>query len=204
MVAESLRLEGFIRSLDRWGLTDVLLPFLLIFVVVYAILQKTRILGDDRKNLNVIIAIVVGLLVVIPHVTGRFPANMDPVQILNDALPQVSVVLVAIIFLLILIGVFGQEQVFLGVSMPGWIAFFSLVVIIAIFGGAAGWWSGTFNYYLERVLGEEAIAIAVMLVVFGLIIAWITSDSKERGERTLVNRLGVDFGKLFGGGKGGH
>ena len=204
MVSDALRLDGFMRSLDNWGLTDVMLPFLLIFVIIFAILQKAKILGEGKKNLNVIIALVVALLVVVPHVTGRYSGYADPVQIINDSLPQVSVVLVAVIFLLILIGVFAQEQVFLGVSMPGWIAFFSFVTIVAIFGGSAGWWDGRFNYYLERVLGEEAIAIAVMLLVFGLIIAWITSDSKEREDRSLINRVGVDFSKLFGGGKGGH
>lgn len=198
MVARAFRLEDFIRDLDRWGLTDVLLPFLLIFVIVFAILQKTRILGEGKKNLNTIIAIVVGLLVVIPHVTGRFPANADPVEIINEALPQVSIVLVAVIFLLIMIGVFGQEYVFLGVSAPGWIAFFSLIVIILIFGGAAGWWRGDFGRTLEDFFGTEGIAIAIMLLVFGIVIAWITSESKEREERTVLNRFGVDFSKLFG------
>ena len=204
MVADSLRLDGFMRNLDSWGLTDVLLPFLLIFVIIYAILQKTKILGEGRKNLNAVIALVVALLVVVPHATGRYSGYADPVQIINDSLPQVSVVLVAVIFLLILIGVFGQEQVFLGVSMPGWVAFFAFATIVAIFGGSAGWWNGTFNYYLENLLGDEYIAIIVMILVFGLIIAWITSDSKEREDRTLMNRVGMDFGKLFGGGKGGH
>ena len=118
-MANSFILDNAIRSIDNYGVTDVVLPFLLIFVIFYAILQKTKVLGDGKKNLNIIIAIVVGLLVVIPHVTGRFPANTDPVQIINDSLPQVSVVLVAVIFLLVMIGIFGQEQVFLGVSMPG-------------------------------------------------------------------------------------
>ena len=198
MVARAFRLEEFIRDLDRWGLTDVLLPFLLIFVIVFAILQKTRILGEGKKNLNTIVAIVVGLLVVIPHVTGRFPANADPVEIINAALPQVSIVLVAVVFLLVMIGVFGQEYVFLGVSAPGWIAFFSLIVIVLIFGGAAGWWRGDFGNTLEDFFGTEGIAIAIMLLVFGITIAWITSESKEREERTILNRLGVDFSKLFG------
>ena len=198
MVARAFRLEDFIRDLDRWGLTDVLLPFLLIFVIVFAILQKTRILGEGKKNLNTIVAIVVGLLVVIPHVTGRFPANADPVEIINAALPQVSIVLVAVVFLLVMIGVFGQEYVFLGVSAPGWIAFFSLIVIVLIFGGAAGWWRGDFGNTLEDFFGTEGIAIAIMLLVFGITIAWITSESKEREERTILNRLGVDFSKLFG------
>ena len=201
MAIQSFRLEEFVLTLDRYGLTDVLLPFLLIFVIIFAILQKTRILGEGKKNLNVVVALVVGLLVVIPHVTGRFPANADPVIIINDALPQVSLVLVAIIFLLIMIGVFGQEHVFLGVAMPGWIAFFSFIVIVIIFGGAAGWWSGQFGTTLEQFFGTEGIAVVIMLLVFGIIIAWITSESKEREERTMLNRLGMDFSKLFGGKK---
>lgn len=198
MVAEALKLEGFVRTLENWGLTDVMLPFLLIFVIVYAILQKTKILGEGRKNLNVIIAVVVGLLVVIPHVTGRFPADSDPVLIINDALPQVSIVLVAVVFLLILIGVFGQDYVFLGVSMPGWIALVSFITILLIFGGSAGWWDAGFGTTLENFFGTEGVAIFIMLVVFGLIIAWITSDSKEREDRTILNRMGMDFSKLFG------
>lgn len=198
MVFEAYRLEGFFRALDRWGLTDVMLPFLLIFVVIYAILQKTRILGEEKKNLNVVVAVVVALLVVVPHVTGRFPANVDPVLIMNNALPQVSIVIVAIVFLLIMIGVFGQEHVFLGVSMPGWIAFISFLTILLIFGGAAGWWSGAFGNTLEQFFGTDGIAIMIMLLVFGIIIAWITHDSKDKEERTIMNRLGMDFGKLFG------
>ncbi len=198
MAAQALKLEGFLRTLQDWGLTDVLLPFLLIFTIVFAILQKTKILGEDKKNLSVIVAIVVGLLVVVPHVTGRFPPNADPVLIINDALPQVSIVLVAVIFLLILIGVFGQDYVFLGVSMPGWITLISFVIIILIFGGSAGWWQGDFGRTLEDFFGTEGVAVFIMIVTFGIIIAWITSESKEREERTVLNRLGMDFSKLFG------
>ena len=198
MATEALKLEGFMRTLDNWGLTEVLLPFLLIFTIIFAIFQKTKILGEDKKNLNVVVAIVVGLLVVVPHVTGRFPPNADPVLIINDALPQVSIVLVAVIFLLILIGVFGQDYVFLGVTMPGWITLVSFVIIVLIFGGSAGWWQGDFGNTLENFFGTEGVAVFIMIVTFGIIIAWITSESKEREERTVLNRLGMDFSKLFG------
>ena len=197
-MAASGQLQNMLYRLDNMGLTDILLPFLLIFVIIFAILQKTKVLGEERKNLNIIVALVVGLLVVIPHATGRFPPNADPVIIINDALPQLSIVLVAVIFLLVLIGAFGQDYVFLGVAMPGWITAFSLVVIIIIFGGAAGWWSGQFGNNLENIFGTEAIAVAIMLLVFGIVIAWITSESKEKEDRALMNRLGVDFSKLFG------
>ena len=198
MVNPDFKLDNFFRTLDTWGLTDIMLPFLLIFVVIYAILQKTKILGEEKKNLNVIIAIVVALLVIVPHVTGRFPANTDPIVIINNALPQVSLVLVAIVFLLVMIGVFGQDQVMLGVSMPGWIALISFLIILGIFGSAAGWWSSGFSSGIDDLFGSESVAIFIMLLMFGLIIAWVTSDSKEREDRSTINRLGMDFSKLFG------
>ncbi len=202
MAAQAFQFEGFIRALERWGVQEMLV-FLLIFVIIYAVLQKTRILGEGKKNLNVIVALVVGALVIIPHITGRFPANADPVVIIMDSLPQVSLVIVAIIFLLILIGVFGQEQVFLGLTMPGWITVISLIIIPLVFGGAAGWWSNGVGQTLEDFFGTEGVAIFIMLVVFGLIIAWVTSDSKEK-DMPITNRLGIDFNKLFGKGGGGH
>ena len=195
MAAESLQLQNFVMTLERWGLTDVLLPFLLIFVIFFSILQKTKILGEGKKNLNVVVALVVGLLVVVPHVTNRFPPDADPVVIINEALPQVSLVLVAIIFLLILIGVFGQDMVMLGVTMPGWIMIISLGIILWIFGGAAGWWSSGFDQFLEENFGSEAVAVVIMLLVFGVVIAWITTESKE--EKMGLKRFGIDLEKLF-------
>ena len=198
MVNQNFRLDNFFRTLDNWGLTDILLPFLLVFVIIFAILQKTKILGEDKKNLSVVVALVVGLLVVVPHVLGKFPTNTDPVVIINNALPQVSLVLVAIIFLLVMIGVFGQDQIMLGVSMPGWIALISFLIILAIFGSSAGWWASGFSQGIDDLFGSDSVAIFIMLLMFGLIIAWVTSDSKEREDRTTMNRLGMDFSKLFG------
>lgn len=196
MTAQNLQLETFIRTLDAWGLTQVMLPFLLIFVIVFAILQKTRILGENKKNLNVVVAMVVGLLAVVPHVTGNFAPESDPVLIINHSLPSVSIILVAVVFLLILIGVFGQDVVMLGMTAPGWIILISLVIILIIFGGAAGWWDDSFSIALERVFGEEGVAIALMLLVFGIIIAWVTSEPKA-DKKPLLKRMGIDLDKIF-------
>ena len=195
MAAENLQLKNFFMNLEEWGLTDVMLPFLLIFVIIFAILQKTKILGEGKKNLNVIVGIVTALLVVIPHVTNTFPPDADPVVIINNAIPQISLLLVAVIFLLILIGVFGQESVFLGMTAPGWVAVLSLVAIVLIFGGAAGWWPDGFRQALEDIFGTEAVAIVIMLLVFGVIVAWITSEPKE--EKSWLKRIGIDLDKLF-------
>ena len=37
---------------ETYGVMDFLLPFLLVFTIIYAVMQKTKILGD-KKNFNV-------------------------------------------------------------------------------------------------------------------------------------------------------
>ena len=192
-----MALSDLIITLNReTQLTEIVLPFLLFFVIVYAVLTKTKILGEGKKNLNIIVALIVGALVVIPHITGGFPPGADPVNIINKALPDITLILVAIIFLLILIGVFGQDMVMLGMTMPGWIMITSIAIIVIVFGSAAGWWSEGVSDTLEEIFGVEAFAIALMLLVFGLVIAWITSESKE--EPKGLKKIGIDLEKLFG------
>ncbi len=65
----------FFMTLDRIGFVDILLPFLLIFTIIFAVLEKTKILGEGKKNMNVGIALIFALITVIPHATGNFPAG---------------------------------------------------------------------------------------------------------------------------------
>jgi len=194
-------LLDFIENLESWGLTDVMLPFLLIFTILFAILQKTRILGDEKKNLNMVISLVMSLMVVIPHVLGTYPSEQwDPVYVLNRALPTVSIIIVAIIMMLILIGIFGGEARFLGASLPGVISFVSLLLILLIFVGSAGWWP-TFGDWMMNIFGSDAIALIIIILVFGIIIAFITGEPKDREERSTFGRVSSDLKRLFGGEK---
>ncbi len=196
------QLANSILDFEQWfSLSDFILPLLLVFIIVYAILQKTKILGESMKRLNVGVALIIALLFVIPHITGVYPANFDPVEVLKTAIPQVSVVIVAVIMLLILIGVFGQDKVFLGASLPGIVAIFSIGMIVIIFGGAAGWWDSSINSWITATFGPNTLSVAVMLLVFALVVGYITSDEKDKKKD---RGLDVDFNKLFGGGGGHH
>ncbi|MBW2975484.1 hypothetical protein KY366_07220 [Candidatus Woesearchaeota archaeon] len=109
MASRAYNLEEFVKIVNSWGLQDVMLPFLLIFVIFFALLAKTKVLGEDKKKFNLIIAMVIALLVVIPHVMNRYPSNFDPVDIMNQALPGISIVIVAAIGSLLIIGAFGGQ-----------------------------------------------------------------------------------------------
>ena len=170
--------ENFIAALDAWGVTDVLLPFVLVFTIIFATLQKTKILGDGKKQYNVIVSLVMGLAVVIPHIVGRYPFNFDPVNVINRALPQVSIIVVAIIMLLLIIGVFGNEVEIAKTPLAGWVVILAIIAVLLIFGEAVGWF--TMPYWLGFLINPELQALIVMILVFGIIIWFITKEDKDK------------------------
>jgi hypothetical protein len=174
--------KSTIASLEAWGLMDVLLPFLLIFVVVFAILQKTQILGKDKKNFNVIISLVISLMVIIPHVLGTYPAGFDVINIINMVVPQISLIIVAILMLLILLGIFG------GASIPGIVAIIAGVVVVAIFLGTTSWLYGL--DWLYDFFGTEAVSFLIVILIFGLIIWFITAEPGK-------GKVGENIGKFL-------
>jgi len=196
MASSAYNLEEFVRILDSWGLTDVMLPFLLIFVVIFALLAKTKVLGEDKKKYNLVVALVIGLLVVIPHVLDAYPEGADVVEIMNTALPQVSIIAVAVIMLLILIGLFGGESKWMGSSLSGWIAIVSFIIILIIFGGAAGWW-GNWSWF-DDFFGVETVAIIVMILVFAIIVWWITRGEAKAEQANVLSNIGEWVGNAFG------
>lgn len=189
--------QDFIGSLERVGFVDVLLPFLLVFTLIFAILEKTKILGEGKRNMNVGIALIFALIVVIPHITGNFPAGYDPVQIINAALPSVSLVIIAIVSLMILVGVFAHDRLLWGMTAPGWIGLVSIVIIAFIFGSAAGWWQVGFLDWLDSIFGSDVIAVIIMILVFGVIIAFVTGGGEAEKKGGYLERAGLNLGELF-------
>jgi len=187
-------LNVFLQKLDSLGVTDIVLPFLLVFVLLFAILQKTKILGEDKKNFNAVIALVIGLLFVIPHATGSYLTmgfKKSPVDIINTFLPGIALVIIAVVMLFILIGLWGGEAKWVGGTPSAMIAILAMVAIVWIFGASAGWWQG-WNPFV-RFFGEEAVAVIVIIIVFALIIWFITkSDTRTEGEGFMER-----FGNMF-------
>ncbi len=193
--------QNILYYLDRFGLSDVILPFLLIFLVVFAILQKSHILGKDRKQFNVAFSLILGLMVVMPHVFGRYPAGQDIVVIMNKAIPNISIVAVAIIMLLLLLGIFGVGPDWAnGGSFSSLIAIVAFGAVIYFFGAASGWW----NNLTASWWGSDTTSIIIIILVFGLIIGYITKDESNSAKASAFTNVLQDVRKFFGGGGGGH
>tara|TARA_Y100000310_G_C20678945_1_gene814739 strand:+ start:1201 stop:1770 length:570 start_codon:yes stop_codon:yes gene_type:complete len=177
-------LDNAIQFLRDFGLFDVVLPFLLVFTIIFAILEKTRILGVEKdgipkKNLNSMVAFVFALLVV---------ATNKIVTALNTALPNVVLLVVISISFLILIGIFRSDKEFEFFDehpgyYGGFIAFF-LIAVIWIFLDAIprddgiSWGDYLFDYIFTNASG----AVVTSLIFLGIIIGVIAYVTKGPGE----------------------
>ena len=108
--------------------------------------------------------------------------------------------IVAVIALMILIGVFAHDRILLGMTAPGWVGLFSVVTLVFIFGSAAGWWTTGIIDWLDQVFGSDIVAILIMILVFGIIIAFVTGGG-EHEKVGALEKAGINLKNLFGGGK---
>jgi len=181
-------LANAIEFLQKFGLFDIILPFLLVFTLVFAILEKTRILGVEsdekktpKKNLNAMIAFVVGLLVV---------ATNKIVTAINSALPNIVLLLVVLFAFLLLISIFHKSgELEFKDTHKGWYAFFVSILFIGVllvFLGAIPlsenetWLSFGWSYVATNWEGS-VVSSFILLGVVVFAIAFITAGSKKTG-----------------------
>lgn len=176
-----------IEFLDSIGLFDVVLPFLLVFTIVFAILEKTKVLGTEeiagkkytKKNLNAIAAFVMAFLVV---------ASSQLVEIITTVSANAVVVLFLSILFLLLVGSFYKEgePVFLE---GGWKVVFMIIVFIAIVGifldaikteeGVS--WLESLSSFSGSGNSGEVLGAAVLLILVVLFMVYaVREPSKEK------------------------
>jgi peptidoglycan/LPS O-acetylase OafA/YrhL len=140
MVQESV-FRGVIGFFQELGIYDIVLPFLLVFTIVFAILEKTKILGTDKvegttitkKNLNAMVALVIAFLVI---------ASTQLVAVINSVMANVVLLLILGVSFLMLVGVFFTDKEFSLENYPSWIKFFMVLMfigVVVIFLNALDW-----------------------------------------------------------------
>ncbi|MBS3151428.1 hypothetical protein J4443_03565 [Candidatus Woesearchaeota archaeon] len=181
-------LRNALDFLGEFGIFDVILPFLLVFAVVFGILEKTRILGEEkigketypRKNLNAIVAFVLAMLVV---------AATKIVGVINTALPQVSLLIIVALSFLLMIGIFMKPDNTLYEKLSGrWMVFLMIIMFVGVISVFLGnipanekqsWLGFAFNYVLEFWSGTLVATLILLGVVIWAII-YITKGDEGR------------------------
>ena len=176
--------RGVLEFFVKLGIYDVVLPFLLVFTLVFAIMEKTRVFGIEktkdgdeytRKDLNSMVAFVTAFLVV---------ASSRLVAIINETMANMVLLLMMSVCFLILIGSFMKETRE-GVYLKGrWAKFFIVIMfvgLVLIFMNALGWLEPTWNFLRDHY---DSTMVSSLILVAGMIgfMFWVTKDPTKKKE----------------------
>lgn len=168
-----------IQKLIDIGFYRVFLPFILVYAVVFAILQKSKIFSggdsekDQVKNVNSVIAFVFGLFVV---------ASIQTVTYIQGLITQISVFIIFILVVLILLAfIFGDDYNKLLKGEDGrmkgavtWtIAAVVLLVSLAVMFSVFGLWDYVINFW-NTYGNSDTLTTFFILVLIGGVLIWIT------------------------------
>lgn len=187
-----------VRRLNEIGVYDVVLPFILIFVIIFAALQKTRVLGTEeigghkygKKNLNLVIAVCIAGMAVIPHVVyndgdltngklgGALAGLPDVVEIMNHSLPSISVWIVGILMLLLILGLFGGKFEVMKTPLATWVTIAAVIIIGYIFLASAGY-VRQLPRSLQFLSDSGNQAVLLIILVFAIIVYFVTRSPPE-------------------------
>jgi len=181
-------LGGTIGFLADLGVYDIVLPFLLVFTLLFAFLEKTKVLGVEeikdsegnvhtytRKSLNSVIAFTSAFFVI---------ASTELVRILSEVMANTMILIVAGLCFMLATGVVhtGKGEFDLGALGKNGIwkkGFFivNLIGIVLILFNALGWLEAIYSFVVKG-WDSAAIATFLMILVFVGFMAWIASPGK--------------------------
>ena len=144
---------------DNPFFTEMLLPFLLVFVVVFAILQKSKILGEGRAQIDAMVSLVIGLILI--GVPG-------PRDIIVGIMPWLAVGVAVILVFLILYGFVAGDLS--GNNVKPWmkITFGILAGLFTI--GVVLYVTGVWEYILGWFSGGESSDVWMNVVMIALVV----------------------------------
>ena len=189
-MAEVSTLRNALEFFDKIGIYDVVLPFLLVFTIVFAILEKTKVFGMEqvgekkvtKKNLNSMTAFVISFLVV---------ASSQLVEIITQVSSHMVILLMLSVMFLILVGSFYKEGE--GVFLEkGWQKLFMIIMFIGIVlifmqpiktDGGDSWLEYGFNYMGANWSSTGVASILLILFAVG-IMYWLTKGERESKVKT--------------------
>lgn len=172
------------QELQRWGFADAILPFLLFFALLFAVLQKVHLFGEKdgekwkpNRKLNGVAAFVIAMMIVVPHIMN--PTANDPVSIVNKILPASALIVFALVVILLLIGMtsFDKEGTPMKSPLVQLAGLGGVAVLIYIF--LATVFPTQLGIGLGPLRDPKVQALVIVVAIFAVIVWFVVREPKE-------------------------
>lgn len=164
---------------ESLGLFDFILPFLLVFALVFGILSSTRFMGQN-KAVYIIIAVVVGLM------SLRYQYFLS--TFLSELFPRLGIGLAVLLVTLILVGLFIAED-----ETRYWgygLAVIGVIIAIAVVYQSFSVSGFLFGGYESDIIGYIVLAILIAAVIIAVAIGDRPKDYTGRGRARMLPGVG--------------
>ena len=139
-------------------LGQTVLVFLLIFSVVFAVLQKSKILGDGKKQVDALVALSVGLI------TISVGYSLD---LITKLIPFLAISLTIILVFLLLIGFFYNKEF----EAPGWMKTTAIILAFLAVLVAVIYYTGAGSTIYDFIIGNDSTLLTNIIIVAVAVIA---------------------------------
>ena len=145
-------LEQAIFLLQRIGFFQIVIPFILVFAVLFAILEKSKLLGEDARAINAIVALVLAFTT-----TGAVAVT----GVISTMIPLVILAIMVLLLFFLIFGLFAGDlsQMGPGIKIPFGIAAGVAVALIFLYS------SNLISLVTGEVLGMVLLIAAVIAVI---------------------------------------
>jgi hypothetical protein len=146
-----------------------ILPFLLVFVLIFAILQKTKILGEGKSQIDALVSLAIALILI------GFPVPRD---IIVNIIPWLGVALVVLLIFFLIYGFSGADFSkgdALPKGMKNVLLAVAIIFVVALVIWASGYWPTLKGWFS----GDSSILGNVMMVVVVGVALWVALGKKD-------------------------
>lgn len=168
--------RAVIQKLIDIGFYEIFLPFLLVYSVVFAILQKSKIFEggssdqSQAKNVNAIVAFVFGLFVI---------ASIQTVKHIQSLIVNIVLIVMFLLTVLVVLGfLFGEgyKNILDNTYVKWGLSILVFLVALGILLSMLGVWDWIADWWDSLSGSSDTFSTLFVMVIIGFILYWITKS----------------------------
>lgn len=155
-------------------ISNFLLPFILVFFVAFAILEKTKLFGDGKKMIDAWVSVAVGLL---------FAGAVYPKMVVGNLILYLAVALIAIFIILLIWGFIFGDYLKEGKAPNRLKLILGIIAAVSFVGAiiwATGWYKDLFDFFSSnKSLNQTIITNVVFVLIIAAVLALVLAKEKK-------------------------